>query len=258
MAEFREERRGAVELWTIDGEARRNAISRALALEFEERLARLSPSLETRVVIITGSGTKAFCAGADLKERRSMTADEVREFLARVGRTFRKLETSDCVFIAAINGAALGGGAELALSCDLRVASESAELALPEVKLGIIPGAGGTQRLTRLIGTGRARDLILTGRRVTARESLQLGLVNRVESDGELLEKSWELAQSIAENGPLAVALAKHAIEEGASLPLESALRLELQKYESVLSTADRLEGLAAFAEKRRPRFQGK
>jgi len=162
------------------------------------------------------------------------------------------------VFIAAVNGAAFGGGTELALVCDLRLASPSAEMGLTEVKLGIIPGGGGTQRLARLIGPGRARDLILTGRRVAAAEALSLGLVNRVSGEGKLIDDALETARQIASNAPIAVAAAKHAIAEGLSLPMDDALKLELSHYEKVLGTEDRLEGLRAFAEKRPPLFRGK
>ncbi|HYV50170.1 MAG TPA: enoyl-CoA hydratase-related protein, partial [Myxococcaceae bacterium] len=171
MPEWKVEPRGpGVELWTIDGEARRNAIGRAMLAELEANVARAARS--SRVVVLTGAGDKSFCAGADLKERAGMSEAEVREFLDRLRRTLRAMETADAVFIAAVNGTAFGGGTELALTCDLRLAAPSAEMGLTEVKLGIIPGGGGTQRLARLIGPGRARDLILTGRRVAAAEAL--------------------------------------------------------------------------------------
>jgi enoyl-CoA hydratase/carnithine racemase len=259
MPELKVEAHEAVELWTIDGEARRNAISRALAAELEASVRRVStPGASARVVVLTGAGTKAFCAGADLKERTGMSPDDVRQFLESLRRTLRAIEQSDCVFIAALNGAALGGGTELALACDLRLAAPVAELALTEVKLGIIPGGGGTQRLPRLIGAGRAKDLILTGRRVGAAEALTLGLVTRVSAEGRLLADALELATTVAQNAPLAVAAAKHAIDEGADLALPEALALEHAQYERVLASEDRLEGLRAFAEKRPPRFRGK
>jgi enoyl-CoA hydratase/carnithine racemase len=258
MPEIQVQKQGVVETWTIDGEARRNAINRALAAELEANVARASSDKGIRVVILTGAGDKAFCAGADLKERTSMSEDDVRRFLDRLRNTLRAIETSDAVFVAAVNGVALGGGTELALACDLRVAAPHAEMALTEVRLGIIPGGGGTQRLARLVGAGRAKDLILTGRRVSADEALAIGLVNRVALPGALLGSAGEMAQQISQNGPLAVAAAKHAIDEGADLPIEAALKLELQKYEIVLKTEDRLEGLRAFAEKRTPRFQGR
>jgi len=258
MAEFREERRGSTEVWTIDGEKRRNAITRAALAEVEERVKRVSQGYETRVVILTGAGDRAFCAGADLKERASMSEAEVRAFLAQLGRVLRSLEHSNCVFIAAINGAALGGGTELALACDFRVAAPTAEFGLTEVQLGIIPGGGGTQRLPRLVGAARAKDLILTGRRINAAEALAIGLVQRLAPEGRLLEVSFGLAEQLSANAPLAVAAAKHAIDEGLSLNLDEALTLEQRYYERVLGSEDRLEGLKAFGEKRPPRFRGR
>ena len=252
------DKRGAYEVWTINGESRRNAISRALAVELESAIARVGASRETRVVVLTGAGDKAFCAGADLKERATMSEADVRHFLEKLRVTLRLVETSDCVFIAAINGLALGGGTEIALACDRRVASSSAELGLTEVKLGIIPGGGGTQRLSRLIGPGRAKDLILTGRRVSAQEAFSLGLVNRVAEPSAVVSTACALAESIVENAPVAVSTAKHAIDEGLDLALEDALRLEHHKYETVLKTEDRLEALAAFVEKRKPVFKGR
>jgi len=169
-------------------------------------------------------------------------------------RTFRGLERSDCVFIAHVNGAALGGGTELALACDLRTIAPTGSLGLTEVTLGIIPGAGGTQRLTRLLGVGRAKEIILTGRRIGPDEALALGLVSKVGG----LDDALALATRIAANAPIAVAAAKHAIDEGSTLDLDAGLTLERQQYERTLGTADRLEGLAAFAEKRPPAFRGK
>jgi len=258
MAEFRVEQRGAVEVWTIDGEARRNAISRAMGTELAALVQRVSADHHVRCVILTGAGDKAFCSGADLKERTSMSEDDVRAFLQGLRRTLRAIEQSDCIFIAALNGVAFGGGTELALACDLRVAAHSAEVGLTEVRLGIIPGGGGTQRLPRLIGMGRAKELILTGRRVSAKEALALGLVNRVADVGKLMEAAMELANAVVGNAPLALAAAKHAVDEGLDLPLDEGLALELQHYERVLASEDRLEGLKAFAEKRPPRFAGR
>jgi enoyl-CoA hydratase/carnithine racemase len=254
MAEFLIDTQGLVERWTINGEVRRNALSKAMVAELAHHVARVSgPSRSVRAVVLTGAGTKAFCAGADLKERATMSEGEVRIFLDSLRSTFRAIELSDCVFIAFVNGVAFGGGTELALSCDLRVMDEAAELGLTEVKLGIIPGGGGTQRLPRLIGKGAAKDLILTGRRVAAEEALSLGLVNRVGD----FEDAMHLAKMIVENAPIAVGLAKHAIDEGAHLDLDSALALEQRYYQKTLGTDDRLEGLKAFAEKRQPVFRG-
>ena len=258
MGTFREERRGPVEIWTLDAEDTRNAISRAVLAELEARVARVSGGQEVRVVIVTGAGNKAFCAGADLKERATMSEADVRAFLGGLRRTLRAINTSGTIFIAAINGSALGGGTELALACDLRVAAPAAELGLTEVRLGIIPGGGGTQRLPRLIGPGRAKDLILTGRRVNAAEAFAIGLVQRLAPEGRLLDLSLALAEQIAENAPVAVAAAKRAIDRGLDLDLEAALALELDEYEAVLRSEDRLAGLRAFAEKRPPVWKGR
>src|SRR5215831_1521988 len=253
MPEFSVERMGRLEVWTIQGEARRNSIRRALVEELQSLLDRVSSDTSTGAVILTGAGDKAFCAGADLKERQGMSEDQVRALLVNLRDLLGSFERSDCIFIAAINGLALGGGAEIALCCDFRVAADSAEIGLTEVRLGIIPGGGGTQRLTRLVGPGRAKDLILTGRRLNAAEAFAIGLVQRLAPEGRLLEVALAVAEQIAENAPLAVAAAKHAVDRGLDLEMDAALALELEQYETVLRSEDRLEGLRAFAEKRRP-----
>ncbi len=254
MAEFIITAHGPFEQWTIDGEVRRNALSRAMVAELKTNVERVSADREVRCVVLTGAGHKAFCAGADLKERAGMTPHEVAGFLESMRKTFRALELSDCVFIAFINGAAFGGGTELSLCCDLRVIAAEAEMGLTEVKLGIIPGAGGTQRLPRLVGKGTAKDLILTGRRVAAAEAVSLGLASKVGT----LDDALSLARTICENAPIAVSAAKHAIDEGAHLELDEALSVEQQQYAKTLGTEDRLEGLQAFAEKRPPVYRGR
>lgn len=254
MSEFIITAHGAlIEQWTINGEARRNALSRAMVSELAANIKRVSDR-SVRAVVLAGAGDKAFCAGADLKERATMRPLEVADFLESMRKTFRALEKSDCVFIAFINGAAFGGGTELSLCCDLRLIAPTAEMGLTEVKLGIIPGAGGTQRLPRLVGKGVAKDLILTGRRVPAAEAVSLGLASRMGT----LDDALTLAKSICENAPIAVSAAKHAIDEGAHLDLDSALALEQEKYALTLGTEDRLEGLKAFAEKRPPVYRGR
>jgi len=256
--EFRIERRseGAIEIWTIDGEARRNAISRSMRAELERLIEEAGTRPALRAVVLTGAGEKAFCAGADLKERSTMSDEEVRSFLLDLRRTLRGIERSPKVFIAAINGAAFGGGTELALACDLRVMGAGAEMALTETRLAIIPGGGGTQRLSRLAGLGVAKDLILTGRRVGPEEALRLGIVNRVAS-GAVVDAAIEVAEAVAAGGPVALAAAKAAIQEGFDLPLDEGLEVEFQRYQATIPTRDRLEGLAAFREKRRPVYRG-
>jgi enoyl-CoA hydratase/carnithine racemase len=254
MAEIIVASQGHQETWTINGEAKRNALSKALVAELAEQVARVSADRTVRCVVLRGAGAKAFCAGADLKERATMSPAEVTAFLQLMRKTFRAIELSDCVFIAFLNGVAFGGGTELALCCDVRVVAAEAELGLTEVKLGIIPGAGGTQRLPRLVGKGVAKELILTGRRVPAAEAVALGLASRVGTQ----EDAEALAKQICENAPIAVGLAKHAIDEGAHLDLDAALELEQQKYAQTIGTEDRLEGLKAFAEKRPPVYRGR
>jgi enoyl-CoA hydratase/carnithine racemase len=255
--ELRVERRDAVEVWIIDGEDRRNAISTAMLRDLEELLARATRDRGLRSVVISGAGDKAFCAGADLKERARMTAEDVHAFHGGLRRALRTIEEAPQIFVAALNGAALGGGLELALACDLRIAADAAQLGLPEVSLGIIPGGGGTQRLARLVGVARAKDLILTARRIGAPEALAMGLVSQIAPPQRLLAEALALAERVARNGPIALRQAKRAIDGGLHLPLEEALDLENRLYQACLGTRDRSEALRAFAEKRAPNFTG-
>jgi len=251
------EDRGEVEVWTIAGEARRNTFSRAMLAGLHAELARAAAKRALRCVVLTGQGQKAFCAGADLKERAGMSVEQVQQFLRDLRSALRAIERSPRVFVAAVNGAALGGGCELCLACDLRIAATSAELGLPEVSLGIIPGAGGTQRLARAIGVARAKELILTGRRIGGEEAAALGLVSRAVAPERLLPEALAWAGLVARNAPVSLRQAKRAIDEGFGLPLEQALDLENQMYQECLGTKDRVEALQAFAEKRKPVFQG-
>ncbi len=253
------ERRGTVALVTLDRPERMNALSRA-AVESIGRIGReLSKDPSVRACVLTGAGDKAFCAGADLKERQGMTREQVQEMLALYRSELGWLASSDFPTIAAINGVALGGGLELALTCDLRAATETALLGLPETGLAIIPGAGGTQRLPRLIGEARALDLILTGRRVAPQEALSFGLINLlVPSSEDLLEKTLTWLSPIANGAPIAQRAALRAVRATSSLTLEQGLAFELEQYELCLHSADREEALAAFAEKRKPKFSGR
>ena len=256
-AEFRTERHGGVEIWTIDGEARRNSISRAMLAELNALLERAAADRALRCVVVTGAGDKAFCAGADLKERARMSEADVHAFHEGLRRALRGIEQAPQIFLAAVNGAALGGGLELALACDLRIASDAAQLGLPEVGLGIIPGGGGTQRLSRLLGVARAKDLVLTARRIGAAEALAIGLVTRVSPPRRLVEEALAYAAEVARNAPISLRQAKRAIDGGLHLPMDEALALELRMYQDCLGTKDRLEALRAFAEKRPPVFTG-
>ena len=246
-----------VELWTIQGAARRNTLTRALVAELLAATAAVDRDPAVRAVVVTGEGDKAFCAGADLKERSGMSLEEVHAWLDSLRALMAGLEACRVPFVAALNGSAFGGGTELALACDLRVGAETAELALTEITLAIIPGAGGTQRLPRLVGLGVASELVLTGRRVGMAEAKLLGLVNRVVPAGQAVAEAVALAALIAHHGPIAVAAAKVALQQGNSLPLADGLTLERREYEKTLPTKDRLEGLAAFREKRQPVYRG-
>jgi methylglutaconyl-CoA hydratase len=249
---------GAVRLLTIDGEAKLNVLSRPLVAALRAEAQRASGDANIRAVVLTGAGTKAFCAGADLKERAGWTDDDVRSWLRELHVGLRAIERSPKPWIAAVNGLALGGGLELALACDLRVLDPAAQVGLTEVKLGVIPGGGGCVRLARAIGLSRARDLVLTGRRVPADEALSLGLANRTSSPGRSVEVALALASEIAGNAPLAVAAAKVALEDAWDLDLEAALDREHACYERPLASEDRREGLRAFAERRSPRWTGR
>ncbi len=255
--EIRVERRGAIEVWTIEGEVRRNSITMALLSTLNAQLARAAGDRALRCVVVTGAGEKAFCAGADLKERARMSAQEVHAFHGGLRGALRAVEQAPQPVLAALNGAALGGGLELALACDLRVAADTAVLGLPEVSLGIIPGAGGTQRLARLVGVARAKDLVLTARRIGAAEALAMGLVSRVAPPARLLDEALAVAEQVARNAPVSLRQAKRAIDGGFHLPLEEALDLENRLYQDCLGTKDRVEALRAFAEKRPPVFTG-
>jgi methylglutaconyl-CoA hydratase len=251
------EDRGEVEVWTIAGEARRNSISVAMLAGLRAELDRAASRRTLRCVVLTGQGDKAFCAGADLKERARMSAEEVHRFHRDLRAALAAIEASPQVFLAAVNGAALGGGCELALACDLRVAADGAELGLPEVGLGIIPGGGGTQRLSRAIGTARAKELILTARRVQGAEAVALGLVSAAVPAARLRDEALAWAGLVARNAPVSLRQAKRAIDGGFGLPLEEALDLENRMYQDCLGTKDRVEALRAFAEKRKPVFTG-
>ena len=255
--EFRTERRGGIEIWTIDGESRRNSISVGMLAELDGLLARAGADRSLRCVVLTGAGDRAFCAGADLKERARMSEAEVHAFHEGLKRALGAIEAAPVPFLAALNGAALGGGLELALACDLRMAADSAQMGLPEVGLGIIPGGGGTQRLARLVGVAHAKDLVLTARRIGAAEALAMGLVTRIAPPQRLMDEAVAYAGEVARNAPISLRQAKRAIDGGFHLPIEEAIAFENRMYQDCLKTKDRLEALRAFAEKRPPAFTG-
>ncbi|HEU5211088.1 MAG TPA: enoyl-CoA hydratase-related protein, partial [Longimicrobiales bacterium] len=235
-----------------------NALNAALIAELDQAFRGLADDGTVRAIVLTGAGEKAFVAGADIGELAKMDPiGGVRT--SRQGQdAFRFLERMAKPVIAAVNGFALGGGLELALACHIRVASENAKFGLPEVKLGIIPGYGGTVRLPRLVGKGRALELILTGEMIDAQEAHRIGLVNRVVPQGELLEAARSLAAKISANGPVAVALALEAVENGLTATVEDAQRFESNLFGLLASTSDMREGMGAFLEKRKANFTGK
>ncbi|MFB5661859.1 enoyl-CoA hydratase-related protein [Alteribacillus sp. HJP-4] len=224
--------------------------------EFLEIVELIQVEKDIRTVIITGAGKKAFSAGADLKERKSLSEKEVKRNVRMLRSLFSSIENLPQPVIAAINGYALGGGLELALACDFRYAAESAVMGLTEVSLAIIPGAGGTQRLTRLIGPSHAKELILTARKIDAETAKELGVVNKVFTEEELMKGARELAEEMMANGPLALIQAKYAINHGNNTDLNTGLAIEAKAYEVIIPTEDRLEALEAFKEKRKPNFK--
>jgi enoyl-CoA hydratase/carnithine racemase len=234
-----------------------NALSRALLEAVWVEVEKAAVRREVRALILAGN-QKAFCAGADLKERAGMDPTEVRAFLRRIRGIMDLVERVPMPTIAAVDGVAFGGGCELALACDLRVLGRDAKIGLTECALGIIPGAGGTQRLPRLIGPARAKELIFTARRLDAAAALDVGLANHVVDAGHAVEKALALAAEIGRTAPIAVEAAKAAIDGGLSSGISEGLLLEARAYEVTLYTEDRKEALAAFAQKRAPKFVGR
>ena len=244
---------GKIALLTIDNPPM-NVLTTPLLQKLWENLDKIDESETTRVVIITGKG-RSFVAGADIKEMVEKTPIDAMRFSQLGQAVLRKIETLWQPVICAVNGYALGGGTELVMSCDIVVASKKAEFGQPEVKLGVTPGFGGTQRLARLIGRQRAKELIFTGSRVDAETAMRLGLVNHVVEPEELLPTAEKIAKTILENGPIAVALAKKAINQGLDTDLETGLAIEAEAFSMCFSTRDQKEGMKAFIEKRRPKF---
>ena len=235
----------------------RNAFNQEMIDELGDALRHIDKDEEIRILIITGAG-KAFQAGADIAELSVMAPMEILRWNEGIVRINAALEKMRQPVIAAINGAAMGGGLELAISCTLRIIAESAKMAIPEVKLGIIPGTGGTQRLPRLIGKGRAAELLLTGEIINAQDAYHMGLVNKVAPDNKVIETAEEMAHRIMSNAPIAVEMAKDALEIGKDLPLEHAVQYSQKNCVTCFSTEDMKEGMAAFLEKRKANFKGK
>ena len=235
-----------------------NAISGALAEELTRALRETSSDNDIWVVVLTGAGEKAFCVGADLKERSTFSIEQFHANRAQIRGLFKALRAVPQPTIAAVFGFALGGGFELALSCDLIVAAEGTQLGLPEVRVGLLPAAGGTQLLPRRVGTAKAKELIMLGRRFTAEQGHDLGLVTRVVRGVELYASALDLAHELCKSSPTAVREAKRAIDAGFGFPLEEAIDLENDAWSVVIETEDRAEGIAAFNEKREPKWRNR
>jgi len=244
---------------TINRPKALNALNLETMKKFAQILDQVQDDPEVKVLLITGAGEKAFIAGADISEMSKMSPKQAKEFSALGQSISRKLETIPKPVIAVVNGFALGGGTEFAISCDYILASENAVFGQPEVNLGIFPGFGGTQRLVKILGKLRAKELSFFGERVPAKRALEIGLVNEVVEPARLMERAKELAHKlIKEKGLVAIGYAKQAIEYGSDLPLENGLMLEQTLFGICFDTLDQKEGMSAFLEKRKPNFQGK
>ncbi|MFO7709889.1 MAG: enoyl-CoA hydratase-related protein [Desulfobacterales bacterium] len=249
---------GGVATLTLNRPEVMNSLNFQLLFALKDAIDGFRFRRDVRALIVTGAGDKAFCSGADLKERATLPPEKVREYIFTIRNLFTSVEELNKPVIAAVNGIALGGGTELALASDIRIASTNASMGLTETRLAIIPGAGGTQRLPRLVGRGRAKELIFTGRRVDAAEAERIGLVNRVAAPQDLLGECRTLAAMICETGPIAIEQAKYAINHGLETDIATGLAIESNAYWVCIPTEDRLEGLAAFKEKRKPVYKGK
>lgn len=247
-----------IALLTLNRPESMNAMNTKMAVELIEAIEELKYDESVRVLVLTGSEAKSFCVGADLKERNGMSQKDWKkqhDYFEKVTESIREFPYP---VIAAINGYALGGGLEISLSCDIRTASEQAGLGLPEAKLGLIPGIGGTQLLSRILPIGLAKEMLFTGKRITAEEGKQWGLINHVFKSGTFLEDTLKLAESIANNAPLSLKALKKAVNKGTETDLATGIVLELEAYYKCADSEDRLEGIYAFNEKRPPEWKGR
>lgn len=258
MSEVLVEDKQGVYWITLNRPEVRNALSRDVNIRLQELALDLEQRTDVRAVVITGSGEKAFCAGADLKERKGVTASETAPYLNAIAGAIEAIANIRPATICAMNGSAYGGGLELAMACDMRILVEGAEVGLTEVKLGIMPGAGGTQRMPRLIGEARAKELIMFGRRISAARAHEIGLVHQVVARDQFRGAVDKMIADLLDCAPISVQSAKSAIERGYGLRMEDALAIERECYERTLFSEDRDEGLAAFAEGRKPNYQGR
>lgn len=253
---LRQEKPG-IAILTLNRPQAMNSLNFAMLNQLSSAVDDLTFRDDIRCLIITGAGDRAFCAGADLKERATLSQDEVKRFILTIRNLLTSIQNFSKPVIAAVNGIALGGGTELALASDIRIAAATAVMGLTETRLAIIPGGGGTQRLPRIIGVAKAKELIFTGRRVDAKEALEIGLVNQTCAPRELLDHCFAMAEMIKETGPIAVEMAKYAINQGIETDLATGLAIESNAYRVTIPTEDRVEGLTAFREKRKPVYRG-
>jgi len=252
------EQKGNLAFVTLNRPGAMNAFNYDMLVELGQITESIRINPDIRVIIFTGSGDRAFSVGADLKERKTLTDLQVKRNLYKIGEVFSAIENLPQPTIAMMNGFAFGGGMELALACDFRIAADTALMGLTETGLAIIPGAGGTQRLPRLIGEAKALELILTARRMSAAEALSYGVLTKVATPEDLVQVTADFADSILANGPIALQQAKFAIKHGMNVDLQTGLAIERKAYELTIPTEDRIEALNAFSEKRKPVFKGK
>lgn len=260
MAEFKEivyEKQGDICLIKINRPKVLNALTPSVFTDISAALDSIEADDEIRVVIITGEG-RAFAAGADIEYMKDLDAQGAKHFANNITAVLRRMESLDKIFIAAVNGYALGGGCELAMACDLRIAEKSTKFGLPETSLGIIPGFSGTQRLTRLVGITVAKGLVLTGDKIDGEEAYRIGLVNKVAEEGMLMEEAYKLANKILKNASIAISYAKEAITRGIQLDMDSAIDYEKNLFGLCFATLDQKEGMTAFCEKRAPHYINK
>jgi enoyl-CoA hydratase/carnithine racemase len=258
MADIIVEYRGTAAWVTLNRPEVRNALSRDVNLRLRDIAAEIDQREDVHAVVITGAGDKAFCAGADLKERRGVAPAETASYVNAIAGAINAFAELPKTTLCAMNGSAYGGGLELAIACDFRILVEGAEVGLTEVKLGIIPGGGGTQRLPRLIGEARAKELIMLGRRISAARAFEIGLVHQVVSRAGFAAAVTAFLAELETCAPLSVRCAKSAIERGHGKPIREGLDIERESYDVTLFSEDRNEGLAAFAEGRPPKYQGR
>lgn len=255
LKNFKLELSEGVALLTVNRPEVRNAMNEQCWKELSTFVDFVEGQEDVTAVIITGAGEKAFVAGADIRFLKQRTMVSALEVLAQ--KTLRKLSACRLPVIAAVNGYAFGGGCELAMACDIRIASEQAAFGLPELGLGILPAGGGTQRLAKLVGLGRAKEIILTGRTVKAEEALSIGLISKIVPQAELIQQAMEIVRAISRKGPLAVRLTKQAINASLATDEDTGMLVEALSYGLVIASDDRMEGVDAFLEKRPPHFSG-